>query len=172
VDRWRLRDGIGWEADEDNLAQVVGGIDLDATEASVSLRQVVVAFGYRWRVEAIGRALVSELETSAGRGGGWPKWMGRVRAGWDREFFSPRNRVGISTEFQAIGPRQDVVLAALTETELSSVWFADARLWLRVRDAELSFAVDNALDREIEETVGSFRRPRQWRWMLSWPFTN
>ena len=48
----------------------------------------------------------------------------------------------------------------------------DTRAWLRIRTAELYFAVDNVLDEERMEVLGTWRRFRQFRFGLTWDFYN
>ena len=48
----------------------------------------------------------------------------------------------------------------------------DSRAWLMIRNAELYFAVDNVLDAERTEVLGTWRRFRQFRFGLTWTFFN
>lgn len=173
VERWQLEDGIGWEPDGD-AARVVGDREIDAVQVRGNLGRTW-RFGradWRVRVRTQGHFVVAEADPTAGRGVGWPRWQWRTRFGVDRDFFSPRNRLGVDVEAYGRGPARDDGLGPLGAVEVPTTWDVGARVWLRVRDAEMSLNFDNALDRRLDEVAGTFRRPRQLRWQLVWPFFN
>ena len=176
VEQWRLRDGIGWIAEDDGVARVVGDREVDALQVRGRLRRATRFGGgsadWRLRTWAQGHYVVDAVEVDASRGVGWPRWTSRVRLGLDRTFFSVRNRIGIDVGVDGRGPARDDGLGPLGTVEIPATWDLRARAWLRVRDAEMSVNVDNALDRRLDEVAGTFRRPRQIRWQLVWPFFN
>jgi hypothetical protein len=177
LDRWQLRDGIGWRADAaTGRAVVEAGIETEAWQlrGRVARSTRFDLLGGRWTFRLLGQGqwVPDGVDVEASRGVGYPRWHGRTRMGLDREFFSPRNRLGVDVEFAGHGAHRDDGLGPVDTIELPSAWWASARLWLRVRDAEMSLNLDNALDRERDEVLGTVRRGRQLRWQLVWPFFN
>ncbi len=176
-DRWRLRDGIGWRADaETDRAVVEAGLETEAWQVRGRVARSVRfdLLGGAWTARLLGQGqwVPDGVEVEASRGVGHPRWHGGMRLGLEREFFSPRNRLGVDVEFAGHGAHRDDGLAAVGSVELPSAWWTNARVWLRVRDAEMSLNLDNPLDRERDEVVGTVRRGRQLRWQLVWPFFN
>ena len=106
-----------------------------------------------------------------GRPGGFPRAAARARIGIDRHFFSHRNRIGLDVSAQFMGEHFDDLTAPIGGI-VSSFTTLDARVWLAIRDAELFAAVDNALDTERMEVLGTWRRFRQYRFGLTWNFYN
>lgn len=173
-EQWRLRDGIGW-TDAGDVAQVVGEREVDALQLG-GLVERTMRFGgdadWRLRTWAQGRYVVDEIDVDASRGVGWPRWQVRARIGLDRNFYSARNRLGVDVEVHGRGTARDDGLGPLGAVEIPSSWDVGTRVWLRVRDAEMSINYDNVLDRRIVEVAGTIRRGRQLRWQLVWPFFN
>lgn len=172
LEAYRLREGIGWEVGGPTEARTVGGLELDVEQ--------VQGFVYRpwdwWGVDffalAAGHRVLSELERDASRGAGWPLYASRVQVGAARDFFAPYNRIGFDLVSQVLGPRFDDRLAPVGSSQRQTLLQLDLQLWLRVRDAELRLAWDNLLDEELDEVLGTRRRPRQMRLSLKWDFYN
>lgn len=173
LERWRLRDGIGWIADGE-VARVVGDREVDALQVRGAL-DTAVRFGradWRIRLRTQGHFVIDEIEVDADRGVGWPRWQARTRVGLDRTFFASHNRLGVDVEIHGRGTARDDALGPVAAVEVPVGWDVGGRVWLRVRDAEMSINYDNVLDRELTEVAGTFRRARQLRWQLVWPFFN
>jgi hypothetical protein len=168
---WRLRDGIGWKPGAGNTAVVVSGL-----EADVDMLDAVLAYtrdfgSVRMRALARGHWLPGDLESNAGRPGGFPRAAALARLGFDRHFFSERNRIGIDVDADFMGEHFDDLTGPIGGVVPSST-VLDTRAWLRIRTAELYFAVDNVLDEERMEVLGTWRRFRQFRFGLTWDFYN
>lgn len=172
---WRLSRGIGLEPGTIGSgvgeAFVVSGVETD-------LDMIEVGLGYdrsfgRWRLRALGRGhqLPGHLDPVAARPGGWPRLALRGRVGVDREFFSSRNRLGLDVEADFMGEHFDDVTGLLGGV-VSRSTVLNSRVWLGIRDAEVFLAVDNLLDAERMETLGTWRRFRQFTLGLNWDFFN
>jgi hypothetical protein len=168
---WSLSRGIGWEPVGTGTAQVVSGVETDLGMLEASLMVVRNLGRVRMRLMARGHWLPGSLESAAGRPGGFPREAVFARLGLDREFFSPRNRIGIDVETEFMGEHFDDLTAPLGGVVPSSSTL-DSRAWLMIRNAELYFAVDNMLDAERMEVLGTWRRFRQFRFGLTWNFFN
>lgn len=172
VESYRLREGIGWSDEATTGARTVGGLELEVEQAR--------GFVYRpWRwwgidafVLAAGHRVLGDLELDASRGAGWPLYATRVQVGAARDFFAPYNRLGFDVVSHVLGPRFDDRLGPIGGSDRESLVEIDVHLWLRIRDAELRLAYDNLLDAELDEVLGTRRRPRQMRLSLRWDFFN
>ena len=168
---WRLEGGIGWIPDGPGVARVVGGLDtdLDMIEATLSYTH---RFGeVRMRLLGRGHYIPGSIELVGSRPGGWPRAAALGRIGLDREFFSPRNRIGIDLDVDFMGEHFDDLTAPIGGV-VSAATTVDTRAWLAIRDAEIFFALDNFLDAERMEVLGTYRRFRQFRFGLTWNFYN
>lgn len=168
---WRLSEGIGWEAGTDQTAVVVSGLETDVDMVDVVLRYTQEFGSVRVRLLARGHWLPGDLESTAGRPGGFPRGAAVARIGFDRDFFSPRNRIGIDVEADFMGEHFDDLTGPIGGVVPSSTTL-DTRAWLMIRTAELFLAVDNVLDEERMEVLGTWRRFRQFRFGLTWNFYN
>jgi hypothetical protein len=175
VDRWRLREGVGWRPDPStgsDVAQVSGDGELDVTTSVAIARWNWVAAAWALRGAAHGQRVLGTLEPDLGRGGGWPEWNVRTRVLLDRRFFSVHNRLGLEIDVAGLGPRHDDAVAAFSDLRLPTRWRLDARVRLMIRDAVIGVGFDNLLDTDQDEVLGTFRRGRQLRWQLDWTFYN
>jgi outer membrane receptor protein involved in Fe transport len=111
------------------------------------------------------------VELEASRPAGWPAEAAQLRVGLDRAFFSPRNRIGVDVEGNYLGEHYDDLTAPLGGV-VPSTFVLDSRAFLKIRDAEVFFGVENALDEVRMEVLGTWRRPRQYRLGLNWDFFN
>ena len=82
-----------------------------------------------------------------------------------------RNRIGVDLDVDFMGEHFDDLTAAIGGVVPESTTL-DTRIWLAIRDAELFFAVDNVLDADRMEVLGTVRRYRQFRFGLTWDFFN
>jgi hypothetical protein len=168
---WRLSEGIGWEPGSVGTAVVVSGLESDVDMVDAALRFTQDFGSIRMRLLARGHWLPGELESSAGRPGGFPRAAAVARIGFDRHFFSARNRIGLDAEADFMGEHFDDLTGPIGGVVGSSTTL-DTRAWLMIRGAELYFAVDNVLDEERMEVLGTWRRFRQFRFGLTWNFYN
>ena len=177
---WRLERGIGWIPDvsgpeplpgEPRMARFVGDLDtsLDMIEATLSYSR---RFGtVRARLLGRGHYLPGGLELVGSRPGGWPRAAALVRFGLDRHFFSQRNRIGADLEMNFMGEHFDDLTAAIGGV-VAATAILDLRAWLAIRDAEVFFAIDNFLNEDRTEVLGTVRRYSQFRFGLTWNFYN
>ena len=177
VERWWVRDGIGWRPDsETGTAVVSGDLSSDAWLARARIHRAsrfrLRGADWRLRLLAQGHAVLGEVEIDGDRGVGWPPWQAYGRLGLDREFFSPRNRIGIDLDAHAWGAHRDDGLGPVGDLEVPSDLTLSTRAWLRVRDAEMSVNFDHVLGGEAVEVLGTQRRSSQRRWQLVWSFFN
>lgn len=168
---WRLRDGIGWQPGAVGTAVVVSGVEADVDMVDAVLRFTHEFGSVRMRVLARGHWLPGDLEATAGRPGGFPRGAAVARLGFDRHFFSERNRIGVDAEADFMGEHFDDLTGPIGGVVPSSTTL-DTRAFLTIRTAELYFAVDNVLDTERMEVLGTWRRFRQFRFGLTWNFYN
>ncbi|RKZ15445.1 hypothetical protein DRQ53_09000 [bacterium] len=168
---WWLSRGIGWEPTGTRTASVVSGLQTDLHMVEAGLSYTWLIGELRLRLLGRGHYLPQGLEQSGGRPGGFPRAAARARIGIDRHFFSHRNRIGLDVSAQFMGEHFDDLTAPIGGI-VSSFTTLDARVWLAIRDAELFAAVDNALDTERMEVLGTWRRFRQYRFGLTWNFYN
>jgi hypothetical protein len=177
---WRLERGIGWIPDDSvpepapgqpRVARTVGdlGTDLDMVEATLRYSR---RFG-TIRMRLLGRAhyMPGGIELVGSRPGGWPQAAALARVGLDRHFFSPRNHIGVDLDVDFMGEHFDDLTAAIGGVVPGTVTL-DARAWLAIRDAEIFFAIDNFLDENRTEVLGTTRRYSQFRFGLNWIFYN
>jgi hypothetical protein len=172
AEHWRLRDGIGWETFSAGDARFRGGLELDRTQLVGSLQTRRDWGNTELHLVVWGHRLLGSLRRDASRGGGWPIYASRTRAGFSRPFFSSHNRWGLDVISRVLGPRFDdrhVVLGASNGDILHELNLETA---LQIRDAEIRLSYDNLLDVELEEVLGTFRRGRQMRLSLRWDFFN
>ncbi len=172
LDRWRLRDGVGWDALGDT-ARVRGGVESEAWGLRAGWRRVRGHEGWRILVSVDGVWLFDPPIAQAGLGSSVPERTADLRLTVSRPFFAPHNRLGLSVDLRTWSAHGDPLRGPwLNGVRLPSSTRVDLRAWLKIRDAELGIAYDNLADATIEEVAGTQRRPRQLRWTLSWPFRN
>jgi hypothetical protein len=168
---WRLSEGIGWEPAATGTAMVVSGIEADVDMVDAVFRYTQEFGSIRMRLLARGHWLPGDLESTAGRPGGFPRGAAAARLGFDRHFFSDRNRIGLDAEVDFMGEHFDDLTGPIGGVVASSTTL-DTRAWLMIRGAEIYCAVDNVLDEERIEVLGTWRRFRQFRFGLTWNFYN
>jgi hypothetical protein len=177
---WRLERGIGWIPDDSvpdpspgqpRLARTVGDLEstLDMIEATLRYSR---RFGtIRMRLLGRGHYMPGGIELVGSRPGGWPRAAVLGRVGFDRHFFSPRNHIGVDLDVDFMGEHFDDLTAAIGGV-VPGTMTLDARAWLAIRDAEIFFAIDNFLDENRIEVLGTTRRYSQFRFGLTWNFYN
>lgn len=168
---WWLSRGIGWEATGARQAQVISGLETDLDMLDAHLRVSWYLGAVRLRLYGRGHYMPGGLTLAGGRPGGFPRAAALGRIGLDRVFFSPRNRIGIDLDADFLGEHFDDLTGPIGGVVPASTTL-DTRAWLLIRDAELFFAVDNFLDEERVEVLGTRRRYRQFRFGLTWTFYN
>jgi hypothetical protein len=173
VESWRLSRGIGQEPIGADQLRFVGDVELRRSQC-VAQVEWTSRFGPLRVVSLLaGRAILGELKTQAGRGAGWPRASGQGRLRAELPVRSPRNLLLLEVGYSSTGTQFDDRTAALS-TAAPLPWhdWVDMRAGLRVGEAELYLALDNALDATAAESLGTAQRPRQLRFGLAWTFWN
>ncbi len=177
---WRLERGIGWIPDdsvpaplpgEPRTALTVGDLETDVDMIEATLRYSRRFGTVRMRLLGRGHYMPGGMELVGSRPGGWPRAAALARIGFDRPFFSPRNRIGVDLDVDFMGEHFDDLTAAIGGV-VPGTTTLDVRFWLAIRDAEIFFAIDNFLDENRMEVLGTTRRYSQFRFGLTWNFYN
>jgi len=168
---WRLSEGIGWTPGANRTAVITSGLEATVDMVDAVLRYTDEFGSVRVRLVARGHWVPGDLESTGGRPGGYPRPAVVARLGFDRHFFSHRNRIGIDVEADFMGDHFDDLTGPIGGVVPSSTTL-DTRAWLRIRTAEIYFAVDIVLDEVGMAVLGTWRRFRQFRFGLTWNFYN
>ena len=173
VESWRLSRGIGQEPVGADQLRFVGHVKLRRSQGVAQL-EWTSRFGSLRVVSLLaGRAIFGALETQDGRGAGWPRASGQGRLRVELPVRNPRNLLLFEVGYSGTGTQFDDRTAALTPAaQLPWHDWVDLRAGLRVGEAELYLALDNALDATAVESLGTAQRPRQLRFGLAWTFWN
>jgi hypothetical protein len=178
VERWMLRDGIGWRpatpAAVSGEAFTVGGLSYDLDQMTASVRRRWGGASHGLAVAAHGNVVLGELPRDASRGGGWPKRSLLLTLRWWHDLLSPRDQIRVFYRLRHQGAHWDDLLVPYSEPGefVAATTRHDLRLALDLRDAELYLEVRNLLDAELVEVTGTRRRGRDLLWGLVWPFIN
>jgi hypothetical protein len=174
LESWRLSRGIGQRPVGGDALHFRGGVEL-RQEQVLGQVEFESRLG-RLRVTTLlaGRAALAEPELAAGRGAGWPRAAAQARLRGEMPLRSQRNVILLECGYSAVAAQIDERTAALggSGNKLPRHDWLDLRAGLRISDAELYLALDNALDAAASESLGTAQRPRQLRFGLAWTLWN
>ncbi len=178
VDRWWLRDGIGWVPEQnaavDGKAYTVGGLAYSVDQFTLAASTTLGSTHHGLSLEVNGQLIPRDLPRVESRGAGWPKKSGYLTLRWWHDLLSSYDQVRVLYRVAYAGSHYDDMLAPFSNVDefvLPSTR-QDLRVAIKLRDAEVYLEVHNLMDAALSEVSGTRRRGRDLLWGLAWPFWN